>query len=156
MEVSNKPGAVCDDRGYSRVIHELQKESAYSVGFLTDSRSRRPLSLQQSRTDNTIEALRTPSHPQDPKISEGQPFDGLDILRERVLDRSIDAASVSRAYARMDARLLDDVGRIGKWGLDSETKDWMYAHLPFVECQACLERGARPAQHRLGRCHQRI
>ncbi|HRH69376.1 MAG TPA: histidine kinase dimerization/phosphoacceptor domain -containing protein [Flavobacteriales bacterium] len=125
--------------GYSKVIHELQKESAYSVGFLTGQPvTSIKLSIQQSRTDNAIENLRDPSHPDDPKITEGHAFDGLNILRKRVLDRSIDAASVSRAYAAKDARLLDDVGRIGKWGLDSETKDWMYAHLRLLNAKQAL------------------
>jgi len=125
--------------GFSKVIHELQKESAYSVGFLTGQPvTGIKLVLQQSKTDTGIDAVRDPSHPNDPKISEGYPFDGLNILRQRVVDRSIDPASVSRAYAAMNTRILDEVGRIGKWGLDSETKDWMYTHLRLLAAKQAL------------------
>jgi hypothetical protein len=107
---------------------------------------------QQSRTNNTIEALRDPTHPDDPKISGGLPFDGLEHLAQRVLDKRIDAASL-----RLPCLCASD-GRHGCWmkwagsfetGLDSETKDWMYAHQRLLNAKQALVHGARPAQHRL-------
>lgn len=124
---------------FSNVINELQKESAYSVGYLT-GQPVQPirLTVQQSRSDRDILSLRDPSHPNYPLISEGRPFDGLNILRQRVMERRIDPLSVTRAYAAMDHRLLDEMGRVGKLGLDTDTKDWMYAHLRLVNAKQAL------------------
>ncbi len=124
---------------FSNVIHELQKESAYSVGYLTgQSVPAIRLTVQQAHSDMGIQVLRDPSHPNYPRISEGRPFDGLNILRQRIMEHRIDALSVTRAYATMDHRLLDEMGRVGKLGLDSDTKDWMYAHLRLVNAKQAL------------------
>ncbi len=137
MDYTNEQSAMIGM--YSKVIHELQKECAYSVGFLTG----RPvtsikLTVQSTRTNSSIQNLRDPSDPNDAKINEGLPFDGLNILRKRVLSKRIDPITVSRTYAAMDHELLDEIGRLGKWGLDSETKDWMYAHLRLLNAKQAL------------------
>ncbi len=124
---------------YSKVVHELQKESAYSVGYLTGQPvTSLKVQVQRARTDQSIKELRDPERPDDATIDEGLPFDGLNTLRNRVLDRRIDASTVQRSYMRMDHHLLDEIGQLGKWGLDSETKDWMYAHLRLLNAKQAL------------------
>jgi two-component sensor histidine kinase/HAMP domain-containing protein len=124
---------------YSKVVHELQKESAFAVGYLTGQPvTALKLEVQQARTNSSIADLRDPSSPGDPKVEEGLPFDGLNILRKRVLERRVDPSSASRQYSRMDHQLLDEIGQLGKWGLDSETKDWMYAHLRLMNAKQAL------------------
>jgi two-component sensor histidine kinase/HAMP domain-containing protein len=124
---------------YSRVIHEVQRESALSVGYLTGQPvSSIKLTVQQQRTNSSIQALRDPSHPEDPRLSEGLPFDGLNILRKRVIDRRIDASAAGRAYAAMDYKLLDEVGHIVRTGLDPETQGWTYAHQRLLNAKQAL------------------
>jgi len=137
MDFVNQQSAVIGQ--YSKVVHEMQKESAYSVGFLTGQQvTTQKLSVQQSLTNNSIQNLRDPLRSTAPVISDGRPFDGLNILRKRVLDRRIDPRAVSRSYANMDTRMLEEIGQLGKWGLDSETKDWMYAHLRLLNAKQAL------------------
>lgn len=124
---------------FSEVIHNMQRESAYSVGFLTGQPvTSQKLTVQQQRTNMSIQALRDPSKPEDPKLNDGLPLDGLNILRNRVLDRRIDATSTSRAYTTIDHGLLDEVDRIVRTGLDPETKDWMYAHQRLINAKQAL------------------
>lgn len=124
---------------FSEVMHDLQKESAYAVGYLTGQPvTTMKMNVQQARTDLHIHELNDPSNPDHPKISEGRPFDGLNILRNRVVDRRVDAAAVSRSYSAMEHRLLNEVERVSKLGLDSETKDWMYAHLRLLHAKQAL------------------
>lgn len=124
---------------YSKVLHELQKESAFSVGYLTGQPvTALKLEVQRSRTNSSIQDLRDPNRPNAATIDEGLPFDGLNILRKRVIEKRIDASTVHRSYTRMDHHLLDEIGQLGKWGLDSETKDWMYAHLRLLNAKQAL------------------
>ena len=95
---------------FAEVIHDLQRESALSVGFLTGKPvTPIKLSVQQQRTNASIEALRDPTHPNDPKVVGGLPFDGLNILRSRVAENRIDAVAAGRSFGEMDQRLLDEM-----------------------------------------------
>ncbi|HMC97800.1 MAG TPA: nitrate- and nitrite sensing domain-containing protein, partial [Flavobacteriales bacterium] len=124
---------------YANVLHELQKEGALSVGYLTGQAvSPMKLSIQYTHTDAAINALRDPARTNDPTIPESLPFDGLGILRKRVAEKQTDARAASRAYRAMDSALLDELGRIGKLALDPETKDRMYAHLRLLNAKEAL------------------
>ncbi|MEZ4739789.1 MAG: nitrate- and nitrite sensing domain-containing protein, partial [Flavobacteriales bacterium] len=137
MEYINEQSIVIGQ--FSEVIHDLQKESAYAVGYLTGQQvTPMKMNVQQARTDRNIQAIYDPSHPNDPKVIEGRPFDGLNILRNRVLDHRVDAATVSRSYSAMEHRLLNELERVGKLGLDSDTKDWMYAHIRLLNAKQAL------------------
>ncbi|MBL7950276.1 MAG: nitrate- and nitrite sensing domain-containing protein [Flavobacteriales bacterium] len=137
MDYVNKQSAVIGL--YSEVIHQVQRESALSVGYLTGQPvSSIKLTIQQQRTNTGIQNLKDPSRPEDPKLSDGLPFDGLNILRKRVLDRRIDAASAARSYAALDNKLLDEVGHIVRTGLDPETQGWTYAHQRLLNAKQAL------------------
>lgn len=124
---------------FANVIHELQRESALSVGFLTGKPvTPIKLTVQQQKTNAIIAELRDPAHPSDPTVVGGLPFDGLNILRKRVMDKRIDPVAACRAYGAMDQRLLDDLGRIVRTGLDSETQSWMYAHQRLLNAKQAL------------------
>ncbi len=124
---------------FAEVIHDLQRESALSVGFLTGKPvTPIKLSVQQQRTNASIEALRDPTHPNDPKVVGGLPFDGLNILRSRVAENRIDAVAAGRSFGEMDQRLLDEMGHIVRTGLDSETQSWMYAHQRLLNAKQSL------------------
>ncbi|MBX2972112.1 MAG: nitrate- and nitrite sensing domain-containing protein [Flavobacteriales bacterium] len=124
---------------YSMVIHEVQRESALSVGYLTGQPvSSMKLTLQQQQTNSSIQSLQALSGPDDPRLSDGLPFDGLNVLRERVVERRIDARATSRAYAAMGNKLLDEVGHIMRTGLDLETQGWTYAHQRLLNAKQAL------------------
>lgn len=124
---------------FAEVIHELQRESALSVGYLTGKPvTTLKLSVQHQRTDASIAALRDPSHPHDPRLLGGLPVDGLNILRTRVSEQRIDAVAAGREYGTMDQRLLDEMGRIVRTGLDPETQSWMYAHQRLLNAKQAL------------------
>ena len=98
---------------FAEVIHELQRESALSVGYLTGKPvTSIKLTVQHQRTNASIAELRDPTHPNDPKVVGGLPFDGLNILRARVAEQRIDPEAAGRSYGAMDQRLLDEMGRI--------------------------------------------
>lgn len=123
----------------SEVIDQLQREGALSVGYLTGQPvSSQKLVVQQQHANMSISALRDPARPDDPRLNDGLPFDGLNILRKRVLDKRIDATAASRAYAEMDHGLLNEVERIMRTGLDPETKDWMYAYQRLLNAKQAL------------------
>ncbi len=123
----------------SEVIDQLQREGALSVGYLTGQPvSSQKLVVQQQHANMSIGALRDPARPDDPRLNDGLPFDGLNILRKRVLDKRIDATATSRAYAEMDHGLLNEVERIMRTGLDPETKDWMYAYQRLLNAKQAL------------------
>lgn len=137
MDYVNEQSALIGQ--FANVIHELQRESALSVGYLTGKPvTSLKLSVQQQKTNAAIAELRDPTHPDDPKVVGGLPFDGLNILRNRVTDKRIDPIAAGRAYGAMDQRLLDEVGRIVRTGLDSETQSWMYAHQRLLNAKQAL------------------
>jgi len=124
---------------YANVLHEMQKEGALSVGYLTGQAvNPMKLSIQYAQSDAVVNALGDPALVKDPAIQGDLHFDGLGILRQRVTDRQTDARAASRAYRAMDVALLDELGRVGKLALDPETKDRMYAHLRLLSAKEAL------------------
>jgi two-component sensor histidine kinase len=124
---------------FANVIHELQKESALSVGRLTgQSITPIKLTVQRTQTDERISALRDPARVLDPYLDANRAFDGLNLLRSRVSDGRILALEATRAYSAMDLALLDELGRLGKLALDPETKDRIYAHLRLLSAKQAL------------------
>ncbi|HRH38445.1 MAG TPA: nitrate- and nitrite sensing domain-containing protein, partial [Flavobacteriales bacterium] len=124
---------------YANVMHEVQRESALSVGYLSGMNVLpMKLGVQYSRTDGALLTLEAPGLPDDVRLHETRPFDGLNILRQRVQGERIEADRASRAYRAMDQALLDEVGRVGKLALDPETKDRMYAHLRLLNAKDAL------------------
>ncbi|MCB9182656.1 MAG: nitrate- and nitrite sensing domain-containing protein [Flavobacteriales bacterium] len=124
---------------HATVVHEVQRESALSVGYITGMHVQ-PLKLdvQYSRTDGALSALTQPDAAMAESAQSSYAFDGLNILRQRVRDRRIDAPAVSRAYRAMDQALLDELGRNTKLALDPETKDRLYAHLRLLQAKQAL------------------
>ena len=124
---------------YANVMHEVQKESALSVGYLSGMNVLpMKLGVQYARTDGAVSTLDVPTGSTDIRIHEGKPFDGLNILRQRVQGKRIDAASASKTYRAMDQALFDELGRVGKLALDPETKDRLYAHLRLLYAKEAL------------------
>lgn len=124
---------------YANVMHEIQKESALSVGYLSGMNVLpMKLSAQYARTDGAVATLDAPSSPAGSRIQETRPFDGLHILRQRVKERRIDASTTSRSYRAVDQSLQDELGRVVKLALDPETKDRLYAHLRLLNAKQAL------------------
>ncbi len=124
---------------YANVMHEVQKESALSVGYLSGMNVLpMKLGVQYARTDGAVATLDAPAGSTEVRIHEGGPFDGLNILRQRVRTQRIDAATASKAYRAMDQALFDELGRVGKLALDPETKDRLYAHLRLLYAKEAL------------------
>ena len=66
---------------YANVMHEVQKESALSVGYLSGMNVLpMKLDVQYARTDGAVSTLDVPIGSTDLRIREGKPFDGLNIL----------------------------------------------------------------------------
>lgn len=124
---------------HATVVHEVQRESALSVGYITGMHVQ-PLKLdvQYSRTDGALSALSQPDAATAESAQSSYAFDGLNILRQRVRERRIEAPAVSRAYRAMDQALLDELGRTTKLALDPETKDRLYAHLRLLQAKQAL------------------
>ena len=124
---------------FANVMHELQKESAYSGGFLI-GRPVTPMKLkvQFVRTDVSIAALQDPTRKTTYSAEEFGAFTSLPILRERVLEKLTDISTVCRAYRTLDQTMLDELGRVQKLQLDPETKDRMYAHVGLLNAKEAL------------------
>ena len=124
---------------FANVIHELQKESALSVGRLTGQPiTPIKLTVQRTQTDERIAGLRDPARALDPYLDANRAFDGLNLLRTRVADGRILALDAARAYSVMERALLDELGRLGKLALDPGTKDRIYAHLRLLSAKQSL------------------
>ncbi len=124
---------------FSNVMHQVQRESAYSVGYLTgQAMTQVKLRLQHVQTDEAISALQNSATANAIPLEEQGSFNGLHILRERVLERRTDPTSVSRTYRAMDNALLEELGRVGRLALDPETKDRFYAHLRLLNAKEAL------------------
>lgn len=124
---------------YANVVHEVQKESALSVGYLSGMNVLpMKLGVQHARTDAAVATLDSPTSPTGTRIAESRSFDELHILRQRVEQRRVGAAAASQAYREMDQALLDELNRVGKLALDPETKDRMYAHLRLLSAKEAL------------------
>ncbi|MBK9176370.1 MAG: nitrate- and nitrite sensing domain-containing protein [Flavobacteriales bacterium] len=124
---------------HANAAHEIQRESALSVGYLSGMNVLpMKLSVQYTRTDEALETLTRPDIPQSRTVTASRAFEGLHILRQRVRDRRIDASSVSRVYRAMDQSLLDELGRTGKLAMDPDAKDLLYAHLRLLRAKQAL------------------
>lgn len=123
---------------FSNVMHELQRESAVSIQLLTGQRiAVTKVRLQQARTDAAIGALNDPTKRNAP-IEDVTAFDGLQVLRERIVQGQIDPTATSKAYRTMNLAMLDEMGRVQRLALDPETKDRMYAHLRLLNAKEAL------------------
>jgi two-component sensor histidine kinase/HAMP domain-containing protein len=124
---------------HANAMHELQKESALGTGYLSGLNVLpMKLEVQDSRTDGAIAALEAPGAPNGALVVDRLTFDGLHILRKRVIERRIDAAAASRAYRAKNEALLDELSRLGKLALDPGTKDRLYAHLRLLQAKQAL------------------
>lgn len=124
---------------HANAAHEVQRESAFSVGYLSGMNVLpMKLNMQHVRTDEALATLAQPEMPQARAVIASRAFEGLHILRQRVRDRRIDASSTSRAYRDMDQSLLDELGRTGKLAMDPDAKDLLYAHLRLLRAKQAL------------------
>lgn len=124
---------------FADVMHQLQKESAFSAGLLMGrSVSETGLRLQHTRTDAALRALQRPELGQALSLGEVRAFDELALHRERVLARDIPVKSALRPYRAMNNALLEELGRVGRLALDPETKDRLYAHLRLLHAKQAL------------------
>ncbi|MBL0129506.1 MAG: nitrate- and nitrite sensing domain-containing protein [Flavobacteriales bacterium] len=124
---------------HARVMHEVQRECALSVGYLSGMNvSAMKLDVQYSRTDGTLSDLALQGAAMGSTVQESRPFDGLHILRQRVKDRRIEAPAVSRTYRAMDETLLAEMNKAGKLALDPFTKDRLYTHLRLLTAKEAM------------------
>jgi two-component sensor histidine kinase/HAMP domain-containing protein len=124
---------------FSEVLHEVQKESAYSVGYLTGRPvTEKKLRLQHTRTDGALSVLQQPDQSIALSLYEIRAFDELGLQREGVLLRTVPVSEVPRQYRAMNNALLEEMGRVGKLALDPETKDRLYAHLRLLHAKQAL------------------
>ncbi len=124
---------------HASAVHEMQRESALSVGYLSGLNVL-PMKLdaQRARTDGALALLNQAEAGQSGPRRFTSSFDGLNILRQRVRDRRISAAAVCRAYRSMTEVLLDALGRSGRFALDPESKDRLYAHQRLMQAKQSL------------------
>ena len=123
----------------SQAMNELQKESALSTGSLIDlGITPQRLALQHTRTDEAIAALGDPTLELDPDIPAPTTFAGLEVLRQRVLQKRTSPTEAQTAYRRIRAALLEGLGRVAKLALDPETKDRLYSHLSLLHAKDAL------------------
>ena len=119
----------------SNVIHELQKEYALCTGFLAGRPVNEPrLGLQFVKTDQAINAL----HAADEGGQRQKAFDGLAVLRQRVVDRRTTSAQVGQSYRRTNKILLDELTATAKLALDPVTKDRLYAHMNLLHAKEAM------------------
>ena len=124
---------------YADVMNEVQHESALSVGYLTGQPVLpMKLTVQYAHTDEKVTALDDPTSPTPITVHLTRPFEGIHILRQRVVEQRVDAATTSRSYRAMDQALLDEMARMGKLALDPDTKDRLYAHLRLLNAKEAL------------------
>jgi two-component sensor histidine kinase/HAMP domain-containing protein len=124
---------------FAEVMHAVQKESAFTVGYLTGRPvTENALRLQYTRTDAALQALQAPEQIPALSLDEIRSFDALSVHRERSRTRNIPVAMVPRPYREMNNALLDELGRMGKLALDPETKDRLYAHLRLLHAKQAL------------------
>lgn len=124
---------------YSDVLHELQKERAYSVAYL----SGKPISAQKLRsqflsTDATVNALQRPLFDREFPQESTRTFNGLELLRAQVLARSVEPFMVLRTYRSMGLAMLEELFRVGKLALDPFTKERLYAHTRLLNAKEAL------------------
>jgi two-component sensor histidine kinase/HAMP domain-containing protein len=124
---------------HASAVHEMQRESALSVGYLTGlTANPMKLDAQRARTDGALSLIDMAESGSPAPKRMARAFDGLNILRQRVRDKRISAPAVSRSYRTMIQALLDELGRTGRLALDPETKDRLYAHLRLTQAKQAL------------------
>ena len=94
--------------------------------------------MQFARTDQVIKALHVPAFQRTLPEEGDRAFNGLDVLRDRVLRRQADVATVVRSYRAIDHAMLDELGRVAKLAYDPSTKDRVYAHLRLLNAKEAL------------------
>ena len=124
---------------YSDVLHELQKERAYALAYLQG----RPinelkLKAQFMNTDEAVNALQQPSFTREYPVESTRTFNGLDLLRDQVLMRSMEPMTVFRTYRSMGQAMVDELWRVGKLALDPFTKERLYAHTRLLNAKEAL------------------
>ncbi|QQR87862.1 MAG: nitrate- and nitrite sensing domain-containing protein [Flavobacteriales bacterium] len=119
----------------SNVIHELQKEYALCTGFLAGRPVNEPrLGLQFVKTDEAINALQAADESGKSKTA----FDGLAVLRQRVVDRRTTSPQVGQSYRRINNNLLNELTATAKLALDPVTKDRLYAHMNLLHAKEAM------------------
>lgn len=123
----------------SHAVNELQRESALSTGRMAGlDISTQRLTLQHAQSDEAIAALNDPSLQMDPDLSVQSTFAGIEVLRQRVLERRTTPFEAQTSYRRMRTNLLEALGRVAKLALDPETKDRLYSHLSLLYAKESL------------------
>ncbi|MBK9193485.1 MAG: nitrate- and nitrite sensing domain-containing protein [Flavobacteriales bacterium] len=122
----------------SNVIHELQKEYALCTNYLAGRGVKEPrLGLQFVRTDEAITALIKGTETEEGAKRQNA-FNGLGVLRQRVMDRRTLSGQVGQSYRAMTTVLLDDLTITAKLALDPVTKDRLYAHMNLLHAKEAM------------------
>ncbi|MBL7963877.1 MAG: nitrate- and nitrite sensing domain-containing protein [Flavobacteriales bacterium] len=120
-------------------MHEVQKEGGLAIAFLTSVEpSSARLKVQYDMTDAAIRALRQPEVEKDGTVLTLNAFTSLEVLRQRIRERRVDAREVDMAYRIMKTSLLDDLGRVARLALDPESKDKLYSLLSLLYAKDAL------------------
>ncbi|MFA7382630.1 MAG: diguanylate cyclase [Desulfurivibrionaceae bacterium] len=132
-------------RGFSALVHELQKERGMSAGFLATPSPEQRLALikQQARTDLEVAAM----------VGKNMPLvrllDRLPGLRERILTEATGHLEAHQTYSRLIQDLLDQVEPMARRSEHAMPNDDLTAHVQLMFAKEYLGRIRAKINHAL-------
>jgi len=132
-------------RGFSALIHELQKERGITAGFLAapSPEQRTALIGQQARTDFEITAM------SGKKAQLAQLLERLPGLRKRILAEAAEHLEMHRAYSGLIQDLLDQVEHLTRMSKHAGINKDLVAHVQLMFIKEYLGRVRARINHAL-------
>ncbi|MBK9760056.1 MAG: nitrate- and nitrite sensing domain-containing protein [Flavobacteriales bacterium] len=117
----------------------LQQEGASSVAWLSgvETNAQRMM-VRHTATDAAIERLNDPALQMDPLDHSRNTRSLLNVVRERVLARSLPTAEAELEYQHMSESQVEEIARVFRRSMDPETNQRLYAHLSLLNTKEGL------------------
>lgn len=135
IENKNRLQQVYDDvikaEVISNVIHQVQQERGYSLGYLLSTGKEEKVELfnQRDQTDKAIFALRKVLVRQDTGVQVQKLLKVLPILRARINSLKADPDSLRNVFSGINNALINEVNQTALYSRSPEVKNYLNAHL---------------------------
>jgi CheY-like chemotaxis protein/signal transduction histidine kinase/HAMP domain-containing protein len=115
----------------SNVIHEIQQERGFSLGYLLSAGKEEKGELfgQREQTDKAIFNLEQLLKKQGSKIKYEGLMNNISVLRDAVNSLRVNPDSVRNAFGEINMSLIDEVNKTALFSKNSEVKNLLNAHM---------------------------
>jgi CheY-like chemotaxis protein/signal transduction histidine kinase len=119
----------------SDVLHEVQQERGYSLGYLLSAgkEEKNEIFSQREQTDKAIFELRKLLTRQDTGVQAQRLLDDLPLLRDRINSFKANPDSIREVFSKTNSSLIDEVNKTALFSQNPKVKNYLNAHMYLLD-----------------------